>query len=64
MSHTIPDEFILHSALYKNIEQNAIQTFGIISRETLASTIINFQAREQNSIIADLYSQILSKVSR
>lgn len=64
MSHTIPDEFILHSALYKNIEQSAFQTFGIISRETLASTIINFQAREQNSIIADLYSQILSKVSR
>ncbi|ELN2735783.1 hypothetical protein [Pluralibacter gergoviae] len=64
MMHTIPEEFILHSALYKNIEMKAYQTFGVISSETLASTIINFQAREQNSIVSDLYSQILRKVTR
>ncbi|WP_297202505.1 hypothetical protein [uncultured Pluralibacter sp.] len=63
MNHTIPDEYIFNSALYQDIENKAHDAFGVISSETLARTIMTLQASEQNSIVVDLYGQILHKLT-
>jgi len=58
--NTIPQQFVMHSALYANVVDGSQRLFGKVDNESVIRTIDRFKAAETNEIIHDLYDQILS----
>ncbi len=58
--NTIPQQFVMHSALYGNVIDSSQRIYGKVDNESVIRTIARFKAEEPNAIIHDLYDQILS----
>ncbi len=57
--NTIPQQFVMHSALYANVIDGSQRMFGKVDNESVIRTIARFKADEPNEILHDLYDQIL-----
>ncbi|POT58517.1 hypothetical protein C3432_11570 [Citrobacter amalonaticus] len=57
--NTIPERFVLSSALYNILHHHAQDTYGYVNNQNLTQTIMDFKSKEPNEILNDLYEQIL-----
>lgn len=64
MKNAIPDKYIFSCELFRNVERSAMADFGSNDTSTIKSVIIRKMAEERNTILFDLYQQILIKVTQ
>lgn len=64
MRNGIPDKYIFSCELFRNVERIAIADFGSSDIDGIKAVIIKKMAKERNTILFDLYQQILIKVTQ
>ena len=64
MKNAIPDKYIFSCELFRNVERIAIADFGSSDIDGIKVVIIKKMAKERNTILFDLYQQILIKVTQ
>ncbi|MDT8701353.1 hypothetical protein [Kluyvera ascorbata] len=64
MRNAIPDKYIFSCELFRNVERSAIADFGSSDIDGIKAVIIKKMAKERNTILFDLYQQILIKVTQ
>ncbi|HDG1663003.1 TPA: hypothetical protein PFE08_003799 [Kluyvera ascorbata] len=64
MRNAIPDKYIFSCELFRNVERIAIADFGSSDIDGIKVVIIKKMAKERNTILFDLYQQILIKVTQ
>ncbi|BBV66229.1 hypothetical protein ACXNAL_20525 [Kluyvera ascorbata] len=64
MRNAIPDKYIFSCELFRNVERIAIADFGSSDIDGIKAVIIKKMAKERNTILFDLYQQILIKVTQ
>lgn len=64
MKNAIPDKYIFSCELFRNVERSAIADFGSSDIDGIKVVIIKKMAKERNTILFDLYQQILIKVTQ
>lgn len=63
MKNAIPDKYIFSCELFRNVERSAIADFGSSDIDVIKVVIIKKMAKERNTILFDLYQQILIKIT-
>lgn len=64
MKNAIPDKYIFSCELFRNVERSAMADFGSSDIDVIKTVIIKKMAKERNTILFDLYQQILIKVTQ
>ncbi|HEP1897114.1 hypothetical protein ACXNAM_06890 [Kluyvera cryocrescens] len=64
MKNSIPDQFLFECELYKNIERRAIKHYGDASQDALEFLVKSEIKTESNSILLDLYRQMLVQLKQ
>jgi hypothetical protein len=64
MKNSIPDQYVFSCELFRSVERSAVASYGVSSPDTVEAVIVRKMARESNTILCDLYQQILERMRR
>ena len=64
MKNAIPDKYIFSCELFRNVERSAMADFGYSDTDVIKAVIIKEMAKERNTMLFDLYQQILIKATQ
>lgn len=64
MTNSIPESYLFKCELFQNIERIAIEDYGRVNPEILEMILMRKINAEHNSILIDLYRQMLERITQ